>query len=68
MCANQQVCPDVKEMLKTIGFQFLKETPNSSDSDLIVVKEIAREQIQDNGEKILKICGDKVQQISVSVF
>lgn len=68
MCASQQVCPEVKEKLKEMGFDFLKETPNSSDSDLIMVRDVEKDEIQEKGAQILKICGNTVQQISVSVY
>ena len=65
MCANQQVCPDVKKNLEDAGFMFIKETPNSADSDLIMAIDINEKEITKKGEKVFEICGEKIQQISV---
>ncbi len=68
MCASQEVCPDVIKSLSELGFVLLKETPNSPDSDLVMVSDIEKKDIQAKGEQILKSCGVKVQQVLVSVI
>ena len=65
MCANQKVCPDVKKRLIDIGFMFIKETPNSADSDLIMTIDVNEKEITEKGNKVFEICGEKIQQISV---
>ena len=65
MCANQKVCPSVLEQLRHEGFKLVKETPNSVDSDLIMVLDIEKEKITEKGDKIFKLCEGKIQQLSI---
>lgn len=67
MCANQEVCPEVKDNLLKLGFKFLKDTPNSSDSDLEIEPNIEESEIREKGDKVFETCGKKVQQVSVTI-
>lgn len=67
MCANQQVCPDVRERLENMGLEFLRDTPESADSDLIMVDHIEKNKIQQKMDEILKVCGKLAHQVSVRV-
>lgn len=66
MCANQQVCPEVRDKLTEIGFEFKKQTPNSADSDLIMEINIDKKEIATKGQEVLQVCGRKVQQLLVN--
>lgn len=50
-----------------MGFKFLKETPDSADSDFIMEKDMEEKQIPEKGKEVFEACRGKIQQIAVSM-
>jgi hypothetical protein len=65
LCTNDDVCPEVKEILERMGFKKIKDRKNSI-FDISAEIELDGRKKEDIGIKVLKKCKHKVQQIEIN--
>ena len=67
LCNTHQACPEVKQIMKGMGFTDFKDLPNSPSFDIVAKFELDNdEQKEKIARKIFEECQEKVQTIQIS--
>lgn len=68
LCNTHQACPDVKKVLKDLGFTNLKDMNRSSSFDISAKFNLENDtQIEEIARQVFEKCQEKVQSIQITV-
>ena len=66
LCSTHQACPEVKNILKNMGFTDFKDLNNSTSFDIFAKFELENEKEGEKiAERVLEQCQEKVQTIQI---